>query len=1020
MQSDLRIVASLDIPNSITEINKDIPKLEGQLKRLKVKIDPDTNSLIKHIQANFNEANNKANLKITARLNVEKSIQLIQSDLNAIINKANAPVIELGVNVDKHNTKKTIDNELSGISKTSQVVSDEIVKSFNNAFCISKKISKEAHSEIKSALQDTTNSWNTGDIDKYTVSMKRLMDLADRYGATINNSNARETISQLKSLMSDGRKVFIDPKIREELEYSLNTAKNIQSVLSNVYGVGKWTFDRAKSGVGADNLINPDFRKQFGSINEAILYVNDAISKFQSSGSTVINNMSAEMSDLNIEDYIRKILRLSDVTKQLTFDPNFGGVFINLESDFDEIQSKAQQTGDTINKSLSGKYFSDNENIINGIKLFKQEEDAILRLTEVFNKYGATVSSVEHRDSDGQIKGFTLSVKSAAGTIEDFNYKLKNIGSATAPDWKYILQDINASDKAVQNLINSQQIYNDKLEATAIKLESRKNAIISSATTGAKPLDVNLFTTNTDFVNQIKTIEAAIGNVRNADKTTAESMKANADAEIDKLKQMVVHFKNVQYAATTLREKNITAVKEVETNNLENFINQINNSKVPLINLQSQIAQLKASLSKVTNKEELTDYLDSLDMAKSKFKSLVEFYKGIDQRRKSLDQMVKIWKDQGIYVGELEAQFEKLRAELDIVSKAGLTDGLSKWITQYNKAMNSVGIDPAKQEQLNNYLNEQIRLTKIILSLRAKIAGVDPNKNPEKLAGLQQQLSAREKELSILQQQNSSMNTLMTAEQQKQYIIENTVRERERCYIAERNAADAERQRTENVKRQAAVLKAQIKSYELINSKAAQLYRKEFDGLLSDLSSASTIDEIKKIRTQFVTLKTEIKSAGKEGRTFWQKMKDGAQKFSTWFSLTSIIMRVVSDIRKMVSTVIELDTCLVDLQKTFKGTASELNSFYYEANNIAKQLGVTTAEVIKSAAEWSRLGYSTKESAEQMAKMSSILKVVSPNMDMDTASSGLVSIVKAFDIDTNDVLDGVISKINILGRLCRV
>lgn len=466
-------------------------------------------------------------------------------------------------------------------------------------------------------------------------------------------------------------------------------------------------------------------------------------------------------------------------------------------------------------------------------------------------------------------------------------------------------------------------------------------------------------------------------------------------------------------------------IKQIQAN-FNEANNKANLKITARLNVEKSIQLIQSDLNdiinkaNVTNKEELTDYLDSLDMAKSKFKSLVEFYKGIDQRRKSLDQMIETWKNQGIYVGELEAQFEKLRAELDIVSKAGLTDGLSKWITQYNKAMNSVGIDPAKQEQLNSYLNEQIRMTKIILSLRAKIAGIDPNKNPEKLAGLQQQLSAREKELSILQQQNSSMNALMTAEQQKQYIIENTVREQERCYIAERNAADAERQRTENVKRQASVLKAQIKSYELINSKAAQLYRKEFDGFLSDLSSASTTDEIKKIRTQFVTLKTEIKSAGKEGQTFWQKMKASAQKFSAWFSAASIIMRVVSEIRKMVSTVIELDTCLVDLQKTFKGTASELNSFYYEANNIAKQLGVTTAEVIKSAAEWSRLGYSTKESAEQMAKMSSILKVVSPNMAMDTASSGLVSIVKAFDIDTNDVLDGVISKINILGRLCRV
>lgn len=919
------------------------------------------------LQKQLNSDKN-ARVNIVAGLDIKKSAQLIQANLNTLVGKANAPAIELGVNVGKHNIEKTIDNELIGISKASQTVSDEMVKNFNKAFGISQKLAKEARTEIKLTMQDITDSWNSGNIDKYTASMQKLMDLAGHHGITIIDPQTQEQINQIRSQLSDGSKVHIGEDLRTELEYSLGTVQNIQKVLSNVYGVGKWTFDRVKSGVGTDNLVKGD--EYVARMKEAILDANETITRLQQSRSTVIDNMSELMSPVQIEEYIREILKLSNVTKELTFDPKLGGAVINLESEFDEIQSKAQQTGDTIKKSLSGKYFSNNDSqdFLNKIRYLKDETDAVRNLKDEFKKYGATVSEVkrlkieEKEDLSGlttlerKTKGFILSVKSATGEIENFNYKLQNISTNKAAEgWQYVLQNITAGDKAAQKLIQSQQIYNDKLEATAIKLESKRDAIISSATTGSKPIDANLFTANTDFVNQLKNIETAIGNVRNADKSTAESMKANADAEIEKLKQMVVHFRNAQYAATALRERDINAVKGIETDNLDKFINQINNSKVPIINLQSQIAQLKASLSSVTNKDELISYLDQLDMAKSKFKSLEEFYRGIDQRRKSLDQMVETWKKQGIYVGELEAQFDKLKAELDIVSKAGLTDGLSKWITQYNKAMNSVGIDPAKQEQLNNYLNEQIRLTKIILSLRAKIASVDPNKNPEKLAELQQQLSARQQELSILQQQNSSMTELMTIEQQEQYIIKNTARERERCFVAERNAADSERRRIELVKRQAIALKAQITSYEVINSKAAQAYKNEFNALKNGLTSAATTEEINKIRSQFTSLKSEIKVAGKEGQTFWQKMKNGAQKFSAWFSVTSIIMRVISDIRKMVSTVIELDTCLVDLQKTFKGTASELNSFYYEANNIAKQLGVTTAEVIKSASSWSRL-----------------------------------------------------------------
>ncbi len=44
---------------------------------------------------------------------------------------------------------------------------------------------------------------------------------------------------------------------------------------------------------------------------------------------------------------------------------------------------------------------------------------------------------------------------------------------------------------------------------------------------------------------------------------------------------------------------------------------------------------------------------------------------------------------------------------------------------------------------------------------------------------------------------------------------------------------------------------------------------------------------------------------------------------------------------------------------------------------------------------------------------------ISPGMDVDTATDGLVSIMKAFDIGNNnpdDVLDGIMSKINIIGN----
>jgi len=51
-----------------------------------------------------------------------------------------------------------------------------------------------------------------------------------------------------------------------------------------------------------------------------------------------------------------------------------------------------------------------------------------------------------------------------------------------------------------------------------------------------------------------------------------------------------------------------------------------------------------------------------------------------------------------------------------------------------------------------------------------------------------------------------------------------------------------------------------------------------------------------------------------------------------------------------------------------------------------------------------------------MAKLSSQFASISPGMDVDTATDGLVSTMKAYDINYTDVLDGIMSKINEIGN----
>ncbi len=140
-------------------------------------------------------------------------------------------------------------------------------------------------------------------------------------------------------------------------------------------------------------------------------------------------------------------------------------------------------------------------------------------------------------------------------------------------------------------------------------------------------------------------------------------------------------------------------------------------------------------------------------------------------------------------------------------------------------------------------------------------------------------------------------------------------------------------------------------------------------------------------------------------------------------SLIAYIKKLLPDfsiligyIRSAVSTVTELDTILRDLRKTTDLSTRELERFYDASQDIAKQMGTSTKDVLTQAAAWSRLGFHSAEAATQMAKLSSQFALLSPGMSPDETTTGLAGIMKAYDMEVGDVLDGILSKINAVGN----
>ncbi|MCI8416420.1 MAG: phage tail tape measure protein [Lachnospiraceae bacterium] len=162
----------------------------------------------------------------------------------------------------------------------------------------------------------------------------------------------------------------------------------------------------------------------------------------------------------------------------------------------------------------------------------------------------------------------------------------------------------------------------------------------------------------------------------------------------------------------------------------------------------------------------------------------------------------------------------------------------------------------------------------------------------------------------------------------------------------------------------------------------------------------------------------QAKANEKSGQTWFHSYIDKIKSSPIFPNKNVITSNIISSFKKGISTVLELNTALVDLKKTTSMTASQLKDFNHSANDIAKQMGSTTKEVIEQASAWSKLGFNSEDTIAKMAKYSSMFKMISPGMDLNSATDGLANVMKSFNIglkNPDEVTDGIISKINVVG-----
>lgn len=184
------------------------------------------------------------------------------------------------------------------------------------------------------------------------------------------------------------------------------------------------------------------------------------------------------------------------------------------------------------------------------------------------------------------------------------------------------------------------------------------------------------------------------------------------------------------------------------------------------------------------------------------------------------------------------------------------------------------------------------------------------------------------------------------------------------------------------------------------NTKYSAEAKAGLNALLMQLKSGDPSINLRKITEEIIKIENAEIAAGRAGKSLWDIFKTKSTygfigQMQSYLSMYVGFYGMINGVKKAVSTITELDTALVDLKKTTAMNENQLENFYYDSNNVAKQMGVTTKEIIDQASAWSRLGYNTAEASTEMAKLSSQFASISPGMSVDESQSGLVSIMKA-------------------------
>lgn len=687
---------------------------------------------------------------------------------------------------------------------------------------------------------------------------------------------------------------------------------------------------------------------------------------------------------------------------------------------------------------------------------FKQFENLSKELSSIVSEVQSLSKAFGKVDDSGaktllsSIQNIDKSLSELSQNILNVNKNMSNMGGNTSGVVKQVENITNESKKAASALedvtkaqskvnngkINTSSGTKDAFPKTSENLEQvaqSEQKVQQEAVAIDKALDNISFTPNTegfdDIIAKFGILREQAEQITKIIKTTKQTADGTNISYKATLKNGSSYYlgENSLNASETVYDSNAIEKAYQEATKVNNALNEtnslLNSLKIPN-GFEGNFSTLESEINRLNNefgsgKISATEYANSIKKAFSNYQT------PIDNRSKNIWNELTTSLDRYATLQKRIASNNALSTDNEEATK----------LLEHIHELQRNDILPTDKLTVSNEKLQQINQTVTDLKAKLKESTLDSLQDSiDKYQKIYDQRSSYPSDFTPREQYTKNLTELDTA-------IKNLVKYRNTL----KNVSEVTAEQEAELKRMVAACEKASDSFKSLSAsekgasqiaidKLVQRINKDLDentnyskrakfglrALRDELESANPRN-LKEITSEIINIENAEIRAGRAGKSFFDIFKTkGMYSFigqmQSYLSMYIGFYGVMNKIKGTISTVKELDTALVDLKKTTTMNATQLNEFYYSANDVARKMGVTTEEIINQASAWSRLGYSSKESASEMAKLSSQFASISPGMDIDTATDGLVSTMKAFDVSVDEVQRNIMDNINKIGN----